>query len=72
MMTAIEFMFRRYALGIIPFPNRYVTWFEHIRPITITRICAGTSEKMTMYHRSSTVRSKSMYGALHPGNRLRA
>jgi hypothetical protein len=28
-------LLRRYALGVMPFPKRYVTWFEHSRPVTI-------------------------------------
>lgn len=32
MMTAMVPILSLYALGIIPFPNLYVTWFEHSRP----------------------------------------
>ena len=43
-----------YALGIIPFPNLYVTWFEHNKPATMTNNWNGTKEKTTVYHLSNT------------------
>ena len=72
MMMAMLFMLRRYAFGIMPFPNLYVTWFEHRRPATMTSICKGTMEKIVVYHCSRTRFSYSMYGFLHPGRIERA
>jgi hypothetical protein len=72
MMTAMLFILRRYAFGIIPFPNLYVTWFEHNNPANIIKICNGTSPKAAVYHRFKTSLSKSRYRFLHPGNTLLA
>ena len=55
MITAMLSMFRRYALGIIPFPNLYVTWFEHRRPESITPICMGTMLKLMISSELRTI-----------------
>ena len=70
MIAATLLIFRRYALGIKPFPNLYVTWFEHNSPETITKMWAGTSPNTLAYQRSSTYRWKSKKSFLHPGRTL--
>lgn len=60
MMTAMVFISSLYALGIIPLPNLYVTWFEHSRPVTMQKIKKGTHENATVYHLSSTILSNLM------------
>lgn len=72
MMTAMVFKLILYALGIIPFPNRYVTWLEHNSPIVVTAIWKGTMAKATIYHLLRIFFSQSIYGFLHPGRVLRA
>jgi hypothetical protein len=72
MMSLIDFSLILYAFGIIPFPNRYVTWFEQSRPTRMIAIWAGTMEKATSDHLPNTSFSKSKYGFLQPGKTLLA
>jgi hypothetical protein len=57
MITAILFILNLYAFGIIPFPNLYVTWFEHNSPATIIPKCTGTIENTAVYHFLNTILS---------------
>jgi hypothetical protein len=68
MMTAVPFILSWYALGVIPFPNRYVTWFEQSNPAKMTARCKGTIPNATAYHLSNANLSKRKYGLLHPNN----
>lgn len=70
MIIPILSILSRYALGIIPLPNRYVTWLEHSNAATMMIRWKGTIENTTVYHRSRTLCSYLIYGALHPGKIL--
>jgi hypothetical protein len=72
MITAILFIDSLYAFGIIPFPKRYVTWFEHSRPDSITKICTGTIPNAATNHLFKTKRSNLRNSFLHPSRTLRA
>lgn len=72
MITAILPRSNRYRLGVNPFPNRYVIWFEHNNPAMMMPISAGTKAKEMVNQVVKTCRSSLRYLFLHPGKLLLA